>query len=147
MVNVLVEEGVAVILGVIEPDDLVDVEVLENVYVAGSGVTVAVHRVPLVDWAHKRQELAWNDPVEVTVLHLLVVLVFARIKRLEVVPSKVDCGLEALQTVKDCALVVAVTTAGVSERLQVWLVTLELTESLMSVHLEDDDHEGAHKVG
>ena len=40
--------------------------------------------------AHALNHLAWDDPVEITVLHLLVMFVLPRIKSLEIVPSKSD---------------------------------------------------------
>ena len=60
---------------------------LEYVDVAGSGVTIAMHGVPHINGSHEGQELAGNDPVEVAVLDLLVVLILSRIKCLEVIPS------------------------------------------------------------
>ena len=147
VVDVLGEEVVAVVLGFVQAHHLVDVKVLEDVDVARSGMTIPMDGVSLVDGSHEGEEFVWDDPVEVSVLNLLVVLVFASIERLEVVPSEVDGGLETLEAVEDSALVVAVTATGISERLQVGLVVLELAESLMRVHLEDDYHEGAHEVG
>ena len=74
-------------------------------------------------------------------------LVLTSIEGLEVVPSELDGLLEALEAVQDGALVVAVAAASIPKRAQVRTVLLELTESLLSVHLEDNDHERAHQVG
>ena len=46
---------------------------------------------------------------------------------------------------ENCTFIEAITFAGVSEGLEVWLVDLELFESLLCVHLENDDHKGAHE--
>ena len=73
-------------------------------------------------------------------------LVFARVESLEVVPSELDSFLEALEAVENSALIVTVTTAGVSECTQVRSVLLKLTEGLLSVHLEDNNHKSAHQV-
>ena len=147
MVDTLLQEAVTIILSLVESDDLGDVEMLEDVDVAGGGVAVAVDGVALVDRAHEGEELAGDDPVQIAVLHLFVVLVLARIKRFEVVPSKLDGLLETLEAVLNRAVVVAVTAAGISERTQVGVVLLELAVGLLGIHLEDDDHECAHQVG
>ena len=120
---------------------------LEDVDVASSSMAVSMDRVTLVNRTHEGQELARNDPVEVAIFDLLVVLVLTCVEGLEVVPSELDGLLKAIQAVWNSHLVVAVTTAGISERAQVRCVILELAESLLSVHLENDDHEGAHEVG
>jgi len=87
VVDALGEEGGAVVLGLIESDDFVDVQVLENVNVAGGSMTVSMNLITLVNGSHKSDELAWDNPVKVTVLYLLVVLVFTGVEGLEVVPS------------------------------------------------------------
>ena len=63
---------------------------LEYINIAGSSVAIAVHGVTLIYGAHEGQEFAWDDPVEVTILNLLVVLILSRIEILEVIPSKSD---------------------------------------------------------
>ena len=59
----------------------------EDVDVTCSGMAIAMHGVPHIDRSHEGQELARDDPVEVTVLDLLVMLILSRIKCLEVIPS------------------------------------------------------------
>ena len=46
---------------------------------------------------------------------------------------------------ENCTFVEAITFAGVSKGLEVWLVDLELFEGLLCVHLENDDHKSAHE--
>ena len=147
MVDALHQEGVPVVLGLVQADDLRHVQVLEDVDVARCGVAITMHGVALVDGTHEGQELAWDDPVQVAILDLLVVLVLASVERLEVVPSKSDSLLEAIQAVRNGAVVVAVATAGVAEGLEVGLVDLELAEGLLGIHLEDNNHESTHEVG
>ena len=147
MVNPLLQEGGTIVLGFVESDDLANVEVLEDVDVAGSCVAVTVHGVSLVNGSHKGQELARDDPVEISVLHLLVVLVLSRIESLEIVPSKSDCVLKALQAVLDGALVLAGAAARIPVVVQVGLILLEELEGGPGVHLQDHDHEGTHQVG
>ena len=87
MVYSFLKEAVAIILCFIKTDYLSYVEVLEDVDIAGSGVAIAMHGVPHVNWSHEGDELARDDPVEVAVLDLLVMLVLPCIKCLEVIPS------------------------------------------------------------
>ena len=128
VVNPLLQEGGTIILGLVESDDLANVEVLEDVDVAGSCVAVTVHGVSLINGSHEGQELARDDPVEISVLHLLVVLVLSRIESLEIVPSKSNCVLKALQAVLDGALVLAGAAARVPVVVQVGLILLEELE-------------------
>ena len=72
-------------------------------------------------------------------------LVFFRIECLEVVPAEANTFLESFKAVKDCAFVEAITFAGISERLEIWLVDSELFVCLFRVHFEDNNHEGAHQ--
>ena len=46
---------------------------------------------------------------------------------------------------ENCTFVVAITFAGISKGLEIWLVDLELLVGLLCVHLENDDHKGAHE--
>jgi len=97
VVNVLVQERLTIVFGFVEANNFVDSKVLEDVDVAGSSVTISVHRVTCVDRAHKSQELAWNDPVKVTVLDFFVMLVLSGVECLEIVPSELNAHLEALK--------------------------------------------------
>ena len=90
VVDSLRQERVAVILGLVQTDHLRHIQVLEYVDIACGGVAVPVDGVPLVDRPHESQKLAWDNPVQVAILNLLVVLVLTRVERLEVVPSQRD---------------------------------------------------------
>ncbi len=147
VVDVFVDKALSIVLGLVKTNYLGDVQVLENVDVACSCVAVSVDRVTLVNGSHEGQEFAWDNPVEVAVLDLLVVLVLTGIECLEVVPSKSDTHLESLKAMHDSAVVVAVTPAGISEVTQVRCVRFELSECLTSIHLQNHDHESAHQVG
>jgi hypothetical protein len=46
-----------------------------------------------VNGTHKSDKLPWNDPVEVTVLHFLIVFILSGVKILEAIPSKLCCDL------------------------------------------------------
>ena len=53
MSDVLGEEGCAIVFSFVQADHSADIEVLEDVDVAGSSVAVAVHGVPLIYWSHE----------------------------------------------------------------------------------------------
>lgn len=49
--------------------------------------------------SHKGYKLPWNDPVEVTILDLLVILILSGIEIFKAVPSKLCRDLQPLQAV------------------------------------------------
>lgn len=101
--------------------------------------------VPDIDWSHEGDKLAWDDPVEVPVLDLLIVLVLLNIKSFEAIPAMAQGLLQSLQTVQNGQLVVALALAGVSVVKQLALVGSEKVERVLSLKLEDYDHESAHQ--
>ena len=117
----------------------------EYIYIAGSSMPISVDAVTLINWSHEGYELARDDPIEVTILNFLVVLIFFSIECLEIIPSKTKCFLESLKTMKHCAFVKAVTLASISETFETWLVEFELSISNFCVHFEDYNHEGTHE--
>ena len=104
-------------------------------------------RTDLVDRTHECNELVWNNPVQVSVLNLLVILILFVVELAEVVPSMANCDFEPLQAVEDAAAVGTVTVAGVSERSETSLVRSKGFPSHLSRLLQDNNHEGAHQVG
>ena len=101
--------------------------------------------ISLINWTHEGHELAWDDPVQIAILNFLVVLVFLCIECLEVVPTEANTFLESFKTMKDCTFIEAIAFAGVSKRLEIWLIDFELPVSLLRVHFKNDDHERAHQ--
>ena len=53
MSDVLGEEGCAIVFSFVQADHSADIQVLEDVDVAGSSVAIAVHGVPLIYWSHE----------------------------------------------------------------------------------------------
>ena len=104
-----------------------------------------MNAISLINWTHEGHELAGDDPVKISILNFLVVLVFLRIECLEVVPAEADTFLKSFKAMKNCTFVEAITFAGVSERLEIWVVDFELLVRLFRVHFEDDNHKGAHQ--
>ena len=101
--------------------------------------------VSLIYWTHEGDELAWNDPIKVSVLNFLVMFVLFCIICLKVVPTATNTLLQSFKAVKDCTFIEAISFASISEWFEVWLVDLKLPVRLFCVHLEDDNHESAHK--
>jgi len=98
-----------------------DSKVLEDLQVIFGRVAPLVDALG-VDWAHEGDELVGNDPVEVSVLDLLVVLVLLVVKIFELVPPVAYCDFEPFQTVENSAVVGTVTVAGISERSKLVLI-------------------------
>jgi (2Fe-2S) ferredoxin len=133
VVDTLLSEAIRVILWIVESDYLADLKVLKDINVRSGGVAVAMLLVALVNWTHEGHKLAGNDPVEISVLHLLVMLVLLDIESLEVVPAMFEGFLEALQTVEDGALVVTFAFAGVAIVQQLARVGLEQAKRMFGV--------------
>lgn len=136
-----------IILDIVESYDLGDANVVEHVDVLVRVLAVPVLRVAVLNWAHEGHELARDDPVEVSVLNTLIVLVLLHVERAEVVPSEAHSILKSLQAVKQSAIVEALTLGRVSVVAEKRVVWLELGVGVLRLHFEDDDHEGAHQEG
>lgn len=96
-----------------------------------------------VNGTHEGDKLAGDDPVEVTILDLFVVLVFLDAKLVEVVPALLHAELESLETVFDRALIMAVAFGGVTISAEHGVVGGEFSEGLRSCHFEGHNHESA----
>ena len=119
----------------------------KDIDVARGGMPVAVHLVSYVHRAHERQELPWNDPVQVAVFNFLIMFILTCIKSLEIVPSELSCFLKTLKTVDNLAVVKAIASACIPVVSQFGLVHVELFEGVLSVNFENNDHESAHQKG
>ena len=78
-----------VILLVVEPNDPLDIKPFEDLDILIRMMTVSLVRVPLFNGSHKGHELAWDDPVDVSVLDTLKVLILLDVEGFKVVPFKV----------------------------------------------------------
>lgn len=147
MGNACVDKMHSVILDIIKPNDLGHPYVIEHVYILLRMLPIPMLRVPVLDWAHERHELAGNDPIEVAVFDALVVLVFLHVERAEVVPSKAHGVLKALQAVEEGAVVEALALGSISVVAENGVVGLKLGVCVLCLHLEDDYHERTHQEG
>ena len=98
VVNALFDELLAVVLHFIQPDDMRHSEVLKDLDIIFGGIASALH--VLVNRTHESDELAGNNPVQIPILYLLIVLVFLRVEVLKLIPPMSDCYLESFQTMK-----------------------------------------------
>ena len=139
---------ICIILLLVQPNDSRDFEVLEHLDVVLRGVATAVVLAHVVEGTHKGDELVRDDPIEVTVLHSLVVLVLLVVELLEVVPAEFDCKFEPLEAMIDGAGVAALLgVRGVSERAELIVVGLEQLPDHCCRNLQHYDHEGTHEKG
>ena len=133
------------ILGLIEAHDKRHTESLEDGYVViGSERTISVSDVKR---AREGDEFAWHDPVEITILYFLKVLILLNIEGAVVVPSEGHRELQTLETVMICAAVGAITHSRIAIRDELVVVWAECLPCLVSRLMQDDDHEGAHQEG
>ena len=54
----------------------------------------------IINWTHKSYELARDDPVQVAILHFLIVFILSWIELLKFIPAMLDCDFESLKAVK-----------------------------------------------
>lgn len=146
VLNALVNERFFIVFWVIETHNFGYIQVFKYINVGGSSMSIAMDSISFVDWAHEGQEFAWNDPVEVAIFDFLVVLVFLGIEGFEIIPAKADSFLKTFKTMEDSAIVVTLTLASISVCSNIWVISSELIVSLLCVHLEDNNHKGAHQI-
>jgi hypothetical protein len=109
---------------------------------------VAVSRGSSVFSVYRSQEsneLPGDDPVEVTILNLFVMLVLTGIEVVKIVPFLFDAEFQPLQAVENSALVITVTFAGISKWPQGAVILLETMIGFLSRHFKNDDHESTHE--
>jgi len=59
-------------------------------------MTISVLVVSLLNWTHEGAELAWDDPVKISVFDSFIVLIFLDIKCAEIIPPESHSVLETL---------------------------------------------------
>jgi len=137
-----------IVLRFVESNNSGHVEVAKHLQVVFRSVATSLELVDVVQGSHECDELAGNDPVEVTVLDFLVVLVLLVVKIFEAVPAELDGVLQALQAVLDGAGVGAVERVGsVSERHKLIMVWLKQLPDGTGLDLQHDNHKCAHQEG
>jgi len=84
-------------------------------------------------------------PVQVTILHFLVMLVFFNIKILKAVPAIFYCEFNTLQTMLNSAFVVTISFASISIGAHYTVVWSKFFPGLLSRLVEHNYHKGANK--
>lgn len=147
MSDALSQELLAIIYCLIKPDHSLNVPFTEYLSILLGSETRLLARLSLINRSHKRCELSWQDPVDISVLYSLIVLVLLDVEGLKIVPLVLDGEVESLQAVQDGALVVTLTLRRIAERDKLVVIRLESLVGLLWLSLEDDDHESAHEEG
>jgi hypothetical protein len=102
-------EMLFIIFFLVKSNDFGHINALKDIAIFVWMVSISLSMVPVLNWAHEGNELSWDDPVEISILNSLIVLVLLDIESSEVVPSEPDSILETLKAVEKCAVVEAVT--------------------------------------
>ena len=74
-------------------------------------------------------------------------LILYNIEGLVIVPAKLDCEVESVQAVVDCALVSTGAHCRVSEWSELVMIWREHSPSISCRSLENDDHKSSHEEG
>ena len=99
-------ESLFVVLSLIQSDNMSNTKVSEHLKIVFWTVSSFVDFV--VDRSHEGNELSWNCPIQVTILHFFIIFVLFWVEDAEVVPTQSDSNFESLHTMKYSAIVVAV---------------------------------------
>lgn len=89
-------EIILVIFSFIEPNYPRYANVLEDFRILVWMMTISVLVVSLLNWTHEGAELAWDDPVKISVLDSFIVFILFDIKCAEIIPSESHSILETL---------------------------------------------------
>lgn len=63
-------------------------------------MTVSMIGISIFNWSHKGYELAWDNPVKVTIFYSLVIFIFFYIKSSKVIPAKSYSCFKSLKDIK-----------------------------------------------
>jgi len=145
MLDSRVHKVILFVFYIVEANHFINTYVIEYINILLRMLPVSVLRIPVLDGAHECHKLARYDPIQVAVLDALVVFVFFDIKCPKIVPAKPHGVLEALQAMKQCAIVEAFALGRVTVVLHHWMVRLKLCVGVFRLHLKYDYHECAHE--
>ena len=143
MPDTLLRELLLLILRLVEADDKRDSEPSEDRHIiVWCEGTISVS---CIEWAREGNELSWNDPIQVSILNLLEVLIFLNIELAIVVPSEGYSKLEALEAVQVCATIGTVAHCRVTVWNEFVVVRAESLPGIVSGLVKDNNHKGVHK--
>ena len=94
-----------VILFIVKSYDSFDIKPFEDLNILIGMMPVSLISITLLDRSHESLELTRDDPVHVSILNTLEVLIFFDIEGFEVIPFEVDSILESLQALKQSTII------------------------------------------
>jgi len=147
VVDVLRCKVAAIVLYLVQSDNSRDANVLENVGILVGVMAVSMMRISGLDGTHECNKFTGNNPVKVAVLNSFVVLVFLHVESAEIIPAEFNAILKTLKAMQQRTIVEAFALRSITEMLEQVMVRTEFLVSLLSGHLEDDNHERTHKEG
>lgn len=89
----VLQEVFLIIFLVIKSNYSFNVKPFEDLYVLIGVVPVSLISITFLNWTHEGHKFARNDPVDITILYALEVLIFLDIECLEIVPLKIYSNL------------------------------------------------------
>lgn len=95
MLNIISNESLPIIFGLIQSDDSSYVKMMENLDVVFWCVASSFKFTGVVQWTHKGNELTWNDPIQITIFDFFIIFVLFVVEFFAVVPSKFYGKFEA----------------------------------------------------
>lgn len=108
------DEFLFVVLRLIQTNDQRNAKLFEDWHIVFRGERSIFIRH--IKWPRECDKLSWNDPVQITVLDLFIVLILLYIKVTVIVPVKSHGNLKTSQTILDGAFVRTSSHRCISER-------------------------------
>ena len=84
------DESFSVVFFVVKADNFSHIPFLKDFHVLFWHETDSATWLSLADWSHERHKLAWNNPVEVSLVDSLVLLIFLDVEVPEIIPTLLD---------------------------------------------------------
>ena len=138
------KEVLFVIFLFIQPNNSLHAKFLEYLNILFRMMSIPLIGISLLNRTHECHEFSWNNPINVTILHSLIVFIFFNIECTEVVPFILDCILQALKTLQQSALIQAVSFTGITVRLEKGMIWPEHVLCFLSRALQNNYHECSH---
>ena len=100
VIDAISSEFEAVVLRFVKAYNVRNTEMLKYLQVVLRAVSALLGAWRVVNGTHEGYESIWDYPVEISVLHLFIVLILLVIEIAELVPSVADCYFQTLKTVE-----------------------------------------------
>jgi len=100
VIDSISSEFEAVVLRFVKPYNVRNTEMLKYLQVVLRAVSALLGAWRVVNGTHEGYESIWDYPVQISVLHLFIVLILLVIEIAELVPSVADCYFQTLKTVE-----------------------------------------------